>query len=126
MTYIQQSANKYHAVTNEYNGVVYHSKLESAYAKELDLRKRGHDIKDWQRQVRLDLKVNGKHITNYYIDFVIIHNDGSKEYVEVKGYETEVWKMKWKILEAIFDDEIREDPDDRLTVMKQSSMRFYR
>ena len=71
--------------------------------------------------MKLDLKVNGQHITNYYIDFIIFHNDGSKEYVETKGYPTDLWRIKWAILEATFDD-FKEDPDDCLTVVKQSSL----
>jgi len=125
MTYLTKSGNKYHAKSTMFEGVNYHSKLEASYAAELMLRKKAKDIKDWDRQVKLDLKINGVHITNYIIDFVIHHHDGSKEYVEVKGMEMEIWKMKWKILEATFED-FREHPDDKLTVVKQSSMRFGR
>lgn len=120
MMYWQKSGNKYHAQSTLYNGVSYHSKLEAAYAEELDIRKKTKDIKGWERQVKLDLRVNGHHITNYYIDFVIEHNDGSRELVECKGFETEVWKLKWKILEATFD-QMKEHPDDCLTVIKQST-----
>jgi hypothetical protein len=121
MTYIQRSGNKYHAKSTEYNGHVYHSKLEAAYAQELDLRVRAKDIKSWDRQVKLDLRVNGQKICSYYIDFVILHNDDSKEYVECKGVEMEVWKLKWRILEATFDTDFRQHPNDQLTVMKQTS-----
>lgn len=121
MTYWQKSGNKYHAKSTQYQGITYHSKLEAAYAEELSLREMAKDIKSWERQVKLDLKVNGMHITNYYIDFVINHNDGSREYVECKGLEMEVWKLKWRILEATFEDELKVHPDDCLTVIKQSS-----
>ena len=94
MTYTQKSGNKYHSITNQYNGLTYHSKLEAAYAQELDIRVKAGDIKSWDRQVKLDLKVNGQHICNYYIDFIIHHNDGTKEFVEIKGFETEVWRLK--------------------------------
>ena len=120
MTYLQKSGNKYHAKTSVYEGVAYHSKLEAAYAQELDFRVKAKDIKSWERQVKLDLKVNGVHITNYIMDFVIHHNDGSREFVECKGLEMDLWKIKWKILEATFDD-FKIDADDRMTVVKQSS-----
>lgn len=120
MSYFQKSGNKYHSKSTEYNGQVYHSKLESAYAQELDLRVKGKDIKSWERQVKLDLKVNGIHITNYYIDFIVTHNDGSKEFVECKGLALPEWKLKWSLLEATFD-EFRTSPDDCMTVIKQSS-----
>jgi hypothetical protein len=121
--YRQYNGNKYHAHSTEYAGIVYHSKLEAAYAQELDLRVKAKDIKDWERQVKLPLKVreDGRVIANYYIDFVIHHNDGSKEYVECKGFETALWKMKWAILEERFELDFMEHEDDRLTVIKQSS-----
>lgn len=103
MTWYQRnSRNKYRSVSSTYNGIQYHSKAEAAYAAELDLRKKAGDIKSWERQVKCSIDVNGYHITNYYIDFVIEHNDGSSEYIEVKGFETEVWRLKRKLFEAIF------------------------
>jgi hypothetical protein len=122
--YRQVSGNKYHSKSTAYNGSVYHSKLEAAYAQELDLRIKGKDIVSWKRQVKLDLKVNGRHITNYYIDFVVLYADGHREFTEVKGLEMELWKMKWAILEATFDESFKQNPDDCLLVVKQSSMRF--
>ena len=120
MTYLQKSGNKYHAHSTQVDGITYASKLEAGYAEELRLRLMAKDIKGWERQVKLDLKVNGMHITNYYIDFIITHNDGSREYVECKGLELGEWRLKWRILEATFD-EFKQHPDDRLTVVKQSS-----
>lgn len=118
--YQQRNGNKYHAKSTQFQGITYHSGMEAAYAEELEIRRLGKDIKGWDRQYKFDLKVNGVHITNYYIDFVIHHNDGSTEYVECKGLELGEWKMKWRILEATFDD-FKKTPDDRLTVIKQSS-----
>ena len=42
------------------------------------------------------------HLTNYFIDFVVQENDGTESYVEVKGFETKEFKLKWKLLEAIY------------------------
>lgn len=120
MTYTQKSGNKYHAKSTIYEGVVYHSKFEAAYAQELDLRVRGKDIASWDRQVKLDLKVNGQHITNYYIDFLVHHKDGSREFVETKGFATAEWQMKWRIFEATFES-FKKHPDDFMTLVKQSA-----
>lgn len=106
--------NKYSAQKSDYRGITYHSKKEQQYAVDLDMRKRAGDIKDWERQVKISLDVNGHHIANYFIDFIVTHNDDTKEYVEVKGFETEVWKMKWRIFEALYSDQ----PDVQLTVVK--------
>lgn len=120
MTYFQKSGNKYHAQSTIYNNICYHSKFEAAYAQALDMSVKSGDIKKWERQVRLDLSVNGQHITNYYIDFVVHHNDGSKEFIECKGFATPEWQMKWRIFEATFD-QFKESPDDCMTLVKQTS-----
>ncbi len=112
----QKSGNKYHAKSSIYEGVYYHSQFEAAYASELNLRLKAKDIKAWKRQIKLPLKVEGKFICNYIMDFEVEHNDGSFEFVEVKGFETDLWRFKWKILEAI---QPKEYPHHTLTVVKK-------
>jgi transcription initiation factor TFIIIB Brf1 subunit/transcription initiation factor TFIIB len=113
---IGQTFNKYGAKKSTYNGYNYDSKFESQIAQDLDLRLKAGGIKEVQKQVKIDLQAYGKHITNYFIDFVVTHNDLSKEYIEVKGYETDVWKMKWKMFEAKINSE---SSIDTSTVIKQ-------
>lgn len=124
MVWYQRTFNKYSAKSFVYNNIRYHSKFEAGFAADLDLRVKAKDIKSWERQVKLDLRVNGQHITNYYIDFIITHNDGSREFVETKGYPTPEWALKWRILEATFED-FKETPDDRMTVVKQNQKWWY-
>jgi hypothetical protein len=99
-----RSGNKFNAKGQYYDGKFYHSTGERDYAMTLDLRKRAKDIKDWTRQVKIELRVKGRFIANYYIDFLIIHNDGSKEMVEYKGAETPEWRMKFELLLALKDE----------------------
>jgi hypothetical protein len=113
--YFQTKGNKYHSTKAEYNGFVYHSKKEAAYAQELDLRVKAKDIRSWERQKRLSLDVNGFHICDYVIDFVIHNNDNSRTYVEVKGFETREWHLKWKLTEALMPTI---DPDGDLLLVK--------
>lgn len=108
--------NKYGAIKQTYNGHSYHSKFEASYAMELDLRLKAKDIKSWDRQHKIELYAYDTKVCNYYIDFVITHNDGVKEYVECKGFETNVWKLKWKLCQAKFK---KEQPKDILTLVKQ-------
>lgn len=79
------------------------SKFEAGKAADLELLKKAGEIVDFQEQVKIPLEVNGFHICNYYIDFVIQHSDGTVEYLETKGYATDVWKLKWKLFEALYD-----------------------
>lgn len=110
-----EKRSKYGNKTTYYNGYNYHSKFEANYAQELDLRLKAGEIKSWQRQVKMSLDVNGKHICNYYIDFLVIHSDDEREYVEVKGFATDLWRIKWRLLEALIDEI---DPGASLTIVK--------
>ena len=79
------------------------SKFEAGVAQSLELRKKAGDILDYQEQVKIPLIVNGFLVCNYYIDFVIQHVGGETEYLEAKGFSTPVWKLKWKLFEALYD-----------------------
>lgn len=103
------------AKKHEYSGSKYDSGFEASYARDLDLLVKAKKIIGWDRQVKIQLDVNGYHICNYYIDFKVYHKDKTIEYVETKGYATDVWKMKWKLFEALYGDL----PDVVLTVVKQ-------
>lgn len=105
------------AKKQEYDGFLYDSKFEAGYAIELDLRVKAKDIKSWERQEQLELIVNNYIVCTYRIDFTVYHNDGTKEYVETKGYATPTWRLKWKLFEALYGDK----PDIQLTVVKQKS-----
>jgi len=115
-----QSWNKYKAVKQTYNGYSYDSKFEASFAQDLDLRKKAKDITDWERQFKISLDVNGYHLCNYFCDFRIHHNDGSFELVETKGIETEVYRLKRKLLEALW---LPENLDHTYTVIKQKDYR---
>ncbi len=110
----QRYGNKYGAKSCTYNGISYHSKKEAGFAGELDFRKKANDIVSWERQIKIPLYVNEFLIANYYVDFLVHHKDGRKEYVEVKGFETPEWQMKWRLFEALYG----EQKDTILTVVK--------
>lgn len=115
MTWYLRRGSKYNSKSVVYEGTQFHSKKEAAYAAELDLRKKAGDIKSWERQVKISLDVNDHHIANYYCDFKVTNKDGSIEFHEVKGFETEVYRLKRKILEATF---LHDNPDFKYVVIK--------
>lgn len=115
MTYRQRWGNKYGAKSTIHNGVQYHSKREAAYAAELDIRKKAGDIASWERQIPIVLMVNGQKICRYYVDFLVEYDGGRKQLVEVKGFETEVWRLKRLLLEATF---LKDHPDYEYLVVK--------
>jgi hypothetical protein len=102
-----------------YNGQYYHSTGEMNHAQQLDLLKKAGDIRDWKRQVKIDLKVKGVHIANYFMDFVVENNNGSIELIEYKGMETLLWKMKWNLLHALKDELF--PPGTIITLVKHQS-----
>lgn len=86
------------------DGKIYDSRFEASQGNELELRKKAKDIKDYQTQVNFPLIVNGYNVGTYVADFLIIHNDGSKEILEAKGFATPVFRLKWKLVEALYSD----------------------
>lgn len=95
--------NKYNAKTSLYNGRSYHSRKEASYAETLDWLKKSGEIKDCKPQKKIEISVNGKHICNHYVDFEVYYNDGHIEWHEVKGFATNEWILKRRLIEAIFD-----------------------
>jgi len=87
MTYFQTNfkKTKYNNVRQTYGSYNYDSKKEARQAAELDLLVKAKQIKSWERQFKISLDVNGKHICNYYCDFRIENNDGTYELLEIKS-----------------------------------------
>lgn len=110
-----QRQSKYKNKSAEYGGRKYDSIKEAAYAQELDLRKHANLISDWEPQVRISLDANNKHICNYIVDFRVTYPDGQIELVEVKGFATEVWRLKVKIMEATY---LMEHPEVEYLVVR--------
>lgn len=95
--------NKYGAKQTEYAGTLYASAREAAYAAELDARMRAGHVRNWLRCslpiVLVDAGRKSERIT-YLPDFYVLFPDMTTEYVEVKGLETPVWKLKLKLYRA--------------------------
>lgn len=107
--------NKYKAEKQTFDGRSYHSKKEADYAVQLAWLKKAGEIKEIIPQYKLDIRVNDKHITNYFIDFKVIYSDDRVELIEVKGFETDVWQLKWKLTEALLDEI---EPGAKLVLVK--------
>lgn len=109
--------NKYGNTRATYGDYTYDSKKEMEYAMDLDWRKKAKEVKSWGRQHRFDLRVNGLHICFYTIDFRVVLADNSVEYVEIKGFATDKWQLKWKLAQALFE-EITSGETARLVLVK--------
>ena len=105
--YYQRPKNKYGNKRTTFGGRLYGSKLEAHYAQQLDTAKKGKAIKDYQPQFRLRLEVNGYHICDYLVDFLVTNSDGSQELWEIKGFATPLWQYKWRLTEALYGDKYK-------------------
>lgn len=84
---------------NKFNAVrtgSYASKAEARYAEKLRAMKQAGVIEGWLEQVPIKL-ADG---VTYRVDFMVIERDGSVRFVEVKGHETEGWKIKSALIKA--------------------------
>ena len=97
--------NKYNNKKVIVDGIPFHSIKEANRYKELKLLERAGKIKDLELQPKYELipttKTNSGTIrkVSYYADFRYIDTQTGKEVVEdVKGYKTEVYKLKRKML----------------------------
>jgi len=122
MVYQMRYGNKYGAKRTIGNdGFKYDSKFEAGVADELLLRKKAKDIKDYDRQFKVEIwcyRENGLKAfkVSHKVDFRVHNNDGSYELIEAKGVETADYKMRRKFLEEIW---LPDHLDHTYTVVKQ-------
>lgn len=94
------------------NGIKFDSLMEAKYYVYLLEQKNNGFIKDFSMQVKFPLmnkyrnKFTGKVIRgiDYYADFVVNKLDDSVEAIDVKGVETDVFKIKQKLFGSIYPD----------------------
>lgn len=121
MAYIERRVNKYGAIKTEYDGHKYDSKFEASVARDLDIRLRAGEIKDWSRQYKVEMWAYNCHgqramKVSHKVDFRVHENDGSFTLLEAKGVETADYKMRRNWLEAFW---LPENPDHVYMVVKE-------
>ena len=100
-------ASKYGAVKAVVDGIKFDSKKEAKRYSQLKLMERSGAITELSLQPRFDLIINGKKCGFYKADFKYIENE--KEVIEdVKGMLTPVYKLKKKLVKAIYNIDIFE------------------
>lgn len=95
--------NKYNAKKVVSDGYCFDSKAERDYYEELKLRMRLGEVKYFLRQVPFHLPGNVK----YIVDFEVFLQTGEVEYIDVKGFQTEIFKIKKKQVEALYPIKIK-------------------
>ena len=79
------------------DGISFDSQKEADYYCSLKLLHRAGEIKGFCRQPRFVLCG-----CEYVADFIVFHNDGSSEIIDVKGMKTDVYKLKIKQFKEIY------------------------
>lgn len=102
--------SKYHAKkTLAADGTLHDSKKEAQKWEEFCLMQESGEISDLRRQVKfviipkmLYIDASGKKRTSrecsYVADFVFRDKDGKQRIIDAKGYRTEVYKIKKKLM----------------------------
>ena len=112
---IDVKQNKYKNKKVEYHGIKFDSNKEMAYYIKLEILEQKGKIKDLELQKVYELqpsfKINGKTYQKitYKADFSYISVEDNKLHViDVKGFKTEVYKLKKKMFAYKYGIEIEE------------------
>lgn len=97
-------SSKYGSVMEECQGIKFQSRREAKYFRELQARQYAGEVSYFLRQVPFFL-VGG---VRYRIDFMEVWKDGSIHWVDVKGFRTQTYKMKRRMVEALYPIKIVE------------------
>lgn len=104
--------SKYGNTRSEYNGRVFASKHEAKWAAQLDLMRFAKDPRQKvaliEYQFRMPLNVNGQKIADYVADFRVTFADKHVEIWDAKGMRTDVYKLKRKLVKALYGIDIVE------------------
>ena len=109
--------SKYGNIRTEVDGIKFDSKKEAEYYCQLKLLKQAGEIRDFGLQPKFVLQEgfekDGKKYSpiTYYADFVVDNLDGTTDIIDIKGVETQVFKIKQKMFEYKY-------PDKNLKVIK--------
>lgn len=97
--------NKYSAKKTEIDGIIFHSKLEAKHYQILKLRQQIGEIRDLKLQVKFPLDVNESKICTYIADFTF-YEDNKFIVADAKGVITESFRLKRKLVKAIYGHDI--------------------
>ena len=101
---VQRFRHKFNAKPTELDGIKFASKKEAKYYQELKLRQAAGEVLFFLRQVPFHLPGN----IRYVCDFAEFLADGQVRFVDVKGYKTDMYKLKVKQVKAVFGVTIEE------------------
>lgn len=92
---------KYGAIPTTVDGITFASKAESRRYQELKLLERAGEISRLELQPSFKCEINGKLVCTYRADFSFFTKT-ERVIEDVKGVRTPVYRLKKKLVEALF------------------------
>lgn len=100
---------KYGAIRTQVDGHKFASKAEARRYSQLRNMERAGEIADLELQPKFPLTIGGMKVATYIGDFrYVVPLTGQVVTEDVKGVKTPVYKLKAKMVKAIYGVEIRE------------------
>jgi hypothetical protein len=101
--------SKYHAQKETVDGITFASRKEAKRYRELKLLERANAITDLKLQVPFPLIHKSKYgrEVKYIADFVYTE-DGKTVVEDTKGYRTDVYKIKRRLMQELYSITIKE------------------
>ncbi len=93
--------HKYNAVKTTVDGITFDSKKEARRYSELKLLEKAGHIRNLELQPKYRCEIDGKLICTYKADFRYF-TDERKVVEDVKGMKTPIYRLKKKLVEALF------------------------
>lgn len=99
--------SKYKSQKITIDGITFASKDEAKYYQFLKQRKAKGEILNFELQPKFTIipsfKYKGKteRAATYTLDFLVYNLDGTKEYIDIKGYGTQQGELKFKLLKSL-------------------------
>lgn len=100
--------SKYGNKRTEVDGITFDSAKEAARYKELKILERAGAVKNLTLQPKYSIIVNDMKICDYVADFTYQTRLGETKVEDVKGMKTPAYRLKKKLMKAVFNIEILE------------------
>lgn len=98
---------KYGNIKTVAHGIQFHSKKEALRYIQLKQLEKEKKISELELQPKFVFTHNGVRICAYSADFGYVEN-GKKIIEDVKGYKTDVYRMKRKLMKAFYNIDVLE------------------
>jgi len=101
--------SKYRAIkTRNANGVLFDSKKEARLDPVIMMYSKSDFVKEVIRKKVYPIVINGVLVCKYVSDWTILFKNGTEQVYDAKGYKTQVYKLKKKLMKAVHNLTINE------------------